>query len=106
VLNFFADLKPVIEEAARIIKPGGIFGFTVEGKGPGQESRYTIRVDGGSGQDEEPFEIAMYRHSDEHVGALLESAGFFVRKDFEFLADRYPEQGIEVYLTAYVAQKA
>jgi predicted TPR repeat methyltransferase len=105
VLNFFADLEPVIGEAARIIKPQGIFGFTVEGKRPGQESRYTMRVDGGPDQDEELFEITMYRHSDEHVRALLESAGFFVLKDFEFLADRYPEQGIEVYLTAYVAQK-
>jgi predicted TPR repeat methyltransferase len=105
VLNFFADLEPVIGEVARIIKPKGIFGFTVEGKRPGQESRYTMRVNSGSDQDGEPFEIAMYRHSDEHIRTLLESAGFFVLKDFEFLADRYPEQGIEVYLKVYIAQK-
>ena len=105
VLNFFADPAPVFKEAARIIKPKGVFGFTVEGKKPGQESQYTICVKSGSGQDKELFEIAMYRHSDEHVRALLESVGFFVRKDFEFLADRYPEQGIEVYLKVYIAQK-
>lgn len=107
VLNFFADLEPVIREAARIIKSKGIFGFTVEGKRPGQESQYTMRVNSGSGshQDKEPFEIAMYRHSNEYIRTLLESAGFFVLKDFEFLADRYPEQGIEVYLKVYIAQK-
>jgi predicted TPR repeat methyltransferase len=105
VLNFFADLEPVVEETARIIKPKGIFGFTVEEKKPGQESRYTLCVNGGSDQHAEAFEIALYRHSDEHVRTLLEGVGFSVRKHFEFLADRYPEQGIEVYLTVYIAQR-
>ena len=105
VLNFFADLEPVIKEAARIIKSKGIFGFTVEEKKSEQESRYTIRVNDGSDQDKEQFEIAMYRHSNEHIRTLLESVGFFVLKDFEFLADQYPEQGIEVYLKVYIAQK-
>jgi predicted TPR repeat methyltransferase len=104
VLNFFADLEPAVKETARIIKPKGIFGFTVEEKKPGQESRYTLCVDGGPDQRGESFEIALYRHSDEHVRTLLESIGFSVRKQFEFLADRYPGQGIEVYLTVF-AQK-
>lgn len=106
VLNFFADLEPVIQEAARVIKSKGIFGFTVEEKKSEQESQYTMRVDSGPDQHEEPFEIALYRHSDEHVRALLESVGFSVLKDFEFLADRYPEQGIEVYLKVYITQRA
>ena len=106
VLNFFADLEPVANEVARIIRPGGIFGFTVEEQKAGQASRYTMRVDGGPDPQEEPFEIALFRHSDAYVRALLEGIGFSVRKDFEFLADRYPEQGIDVYLTVYIAQKA
>jgi predicted TPR repeat methyltransferase len=105
VLNFFADLEPVIKEAARIIKSKGIFGFTVEEKKSGHESQYTIRVNSGSEQDKEQFEVAMYRHGDEYISTLLESVGFFVLKDFEFLADQYPEQGIEVYLKVYIAQK-
>jgi hypothetical protein len=48
----------------------------------------------------------MYRHSDEHIKALLESVGFCALKEYEFLADRYPEQGIEVYLKVYIAQKS
>jgi hypothetical protein len=50
--------------------------------------------------------VALYRHSDAYTRTQLESLGFDVLKDFEFLADRYPEQGIEVYLTVYVAQKS
>jgi predicted TPR repeat methyltransferase len=105
VLNFFADLEPVIKEAARILKSKGIFGFTVEEKKSGQESQYTIRINSGLDQDRGPFKVVMYRHSDEHISTLLENVGFVVLKDFEFLADQYPEQGIEVYLKVYIAQQ-
>jgi predicted TPR repeat methyltransferase len=104
VLNFFADLAPVFKEAARVIKPKGVFGFTVEEKKKGQESWYTIRV-AESYEANGHYEVTMHRHSDEQIRALLKSAGFFVLKDFEFLADRYPEQEIEVYLKLYIAQK-
>jgi hypothetical protein len=36
---------------------------------------------------------------------LLESAGFSLLKDFEFLADKGPERGKGLYLTAYVVRK-
>ena len=39
VLNFFADLAPVFEEAARIIKPKGVFGFTIEEQKPGHKPK-------------------------------------------------------------------
>ena len=77
----------------------------MEEKKPEQESRYAIRVNGGLDQNEEPFEIALYRHRDEHVRTSLKSVGFSVLKDTEFLTDRYPEQGVEVYLKVIVAQK-
>ena len=105
VLNFFADLTAVVKEAARIIKSKGIFGFTVEEKKAEQKAQYTIRVNMEPDQAHGQFEVAMYRHSDEQIRALLGSVGFSVLKDFEFLADRYPEQGIEVYLQVYIAQK-
>ena len=105
VLNFFDDLSPVFKEASRIIMPKGIIGFTVEEKKPKQECHYTIRIDDGSAQDKKQFKIAMYRHSDEHIRFLLESVDFLVHKDFEFIADRYPEQGIEVNFKIYIAQK-
>jgi predicted TPR repeat methyltransferase len=102
VLNFFADLTPVFKEVARIIKSKGIFGFTIEEKKPEQKALYTIR---GTDRADGQFEIAMHRHSDEHVRDLLERVGFSVLRDFEFLAGRYPEQGIEVYLKVYIARK-
>jgi predicted TPR repeat methyltransferase len=105
VLNFFADLAPVIKEASRIIKLKGVFGFAVEEQKPGQTPQYTMRVDTTSAKTREPFEITMHRHSDHHIRTLLAHAGFLVLKDFDFLADRYPEQGIEVWFKVYIAQK-
>jgi predicted TPR repeat methyltransferase len=105
VLNFFEDLEPVLGEVARLIRSKGVFGFTVEEKKPGQEAHYVLRVDRGAGAAEAQHEVALYRHSDEQIRGMLEGVGLRVLKEFEFLADRYPEQGIEVYLKAYVARK-
>jgi predicted TPR repeat methyltransferase len=105
VLNFFADLAPVFKEASRIIKLQGVFGFTVEEQKPGQTPQYTMRIDTTSAKIREPFEITMHRHSDPHIRTLLANAGFLVLRDFDFLADRYPEQGIEVWFKVYIAQK-
>jgi len=105
VLNFFDDLAPVFKEASRIIKPRGVFGFTVEEQKPGQTPQYTMRVDTTSAKTPEQFEITMHRHSDHHVRTLLANVGFLVLGDFDFLADRYPEQGIEVRFKVYIARK-
>jgi predicted TPR repeat methyltransferase len=104
VLNFYGTLAPVIAEAARIIKPGGVLGFSVEEQKPGQEAEYLFPIDPGSAGSD-AVSIRTYRHSDRHVRELLASSGFTVLKDCEFLADRHPETGIEVYFKAYVARK-
>ena len=106
VLNFFADLAPVVAEAARIIRPQGIFAFTVEEQKPGQSAAYIFRIGGESAQQSEDVAVPMCRHSDAHVRELLAGSGFTPLKDFEFLADRYPAEGIDIYFKAYVARKA
>lgn len=105
VLNFFADLAPVFEEASRIIKPKGIFAFTVEQQKPGQKNHYSILVNNESNQAIGNYKVSMYRHSDELIRQQLNAVGFTVLKDFEFLADRYPEQSIEVFLKIYITQR-
>jgi len=105
VLNFFANLGGVFSEVARIIKSKGIFGFSIEEKKAGQEVRYTLCVNSGSGRAKGSCEIAMYRQKGEKIREQLEEVGFHVLKEFEFLAHRYPEQGIEVYLKVYIARK-
>jgi len=105
VLNFIADLTPVFKEASRIIKPEGIFVFTIEEQKPGQKDHYSILVNDKPNQAIGNNKISMYRHSDKLISKMLENVGFSILKRFEFLADRYPDQGIEVYLKIYVAHR-
>lgn len=105
VLHFFANLAPVIEEAARLIRPRGIFAFTVEGLQLGQQAEYVIRIDGGPGQPDQEVAVNMHRHSDAHVRELLAGNGFTPLKAFEFFADRHPTERRNIYFKAYVARK-
>ena len=105
VLNFYSDLGPVFKETSRIIRPHGILGFSVEEQKPGQQAKYVFRINEDPDQKGEETSVTMYRHSDGYIRELLGTNGFTVLKDFEFLADQYPEQGIKVYFKAYVAQK-
>ena len=104
VLNFFSNLLPVFQESSRIIKKDGIFGFTVEEKKPEQEHQYTLHVNEETNDEIQPFDIVLYRHSDEDVRVLLKNMGFSVLKEYEFLADRYPKQEIEIFLKIYVTK--
>ena len=104
VLNFYSDLAPVLREVARIIRPGGILGFSVEEQKPGQEAEYLFLIDPGSSQAGETW-MRMYRHSADQIRGLLADSGFTAMEDCEFLADSYPERGIEIYFRAYVAGK-
>jgi predicted TPR repeat methyltransferase len=104
VLNFFADVKPVFEEAARLVRPGGIVGFTVEEQKAEQKAEYVLDIgaDGGSGG---ASTVTMHRHGDAHVRSLLDACGFDVLKDLEFSAGRYPSYGVDIFFRAYVARK-
>ena len=105
VLNFYADLAPVFEETARIIRPQGIFAFTVEEQKPGQQAEYVFRASTDSAQPHEETVVNMYRHSDGHIRGLLAGNGFAPLKQSEFLAARYPAEGLDIYFRAYVARK-
>ncbi len=104
VLNFFSDLSSVFHESSRIIKKDGILGFTVEEKKPEQKHQYTVHVNSEINEESQPFDILLYRHSDKDTKALLYTTGFSVLKEYEFLADRYPEQEIEIFLKIYITQ--
>jgi ubiquinone/menaquinone biosynthesis C-methylase UbiE len=105
VLNSFKDLSPLFGEAARIMKPGGIFAFTVEEHKPGQEESYAInRVE----VDEAPKEdaaVRLYRHRQDDLARLLVQEGFELLKSLEFLAFKYPAQNMDIFFKAYVACK-
>lgn len=98
VLHFFANLAPVFREAARVVRPGGCFAFTVEEQQAEQPSEYVIRPDDG-------VTYQMFRHSDAYVAECLASTGFTLLKRFEFFADRHSTDGHKIYHRAHVARR-
>lgn len=104
VLNSFKDLGPLFKEVARILRPQGIFAFTVEEQKPGQPDHYAInRVEvAEKPKDEEA--VNLFRHSRETIGDLLTQNGFGVLKRLEFLAFEYPAEGVDVFFKAYVVR--
>lgn len=97
VLHLMIDLAPVIREASRIVKPGGMFGFSVEERKEGDEVFHVVGTPGGES------EVRMYRHADADVCSMLEESGFLVKKNFTFLADPLHQAGI--FFKLYVAQR-
>ncbi len=106
VFHILGKLETVFGEVARLTKPGGIFGFTVDGFATGEE---------GDGYDDpegtgiryrqrEELEITVYRHSEEYIEKLLAKKGFEILKTLKFLAFVRPE-GETVLFQAYIARK-
>ena len=106
VLHFFSDLAPVFQEAARIVRPNGLFAFTIEEQQPDQQTEYVIQL----GERPDPAggyaTVSMFRHSEAHVADLLASSGFTSLKRFEFFADRHPTEGHKIYFNAHVTRRA
>lgn len=105
VLNSFRDLDPLFGESARIMKPQGIFAFTVEDQKPGQGESYPInRVEVDKAPDDENA-VRLFRHSSEYINGLLDKHNYRLLKKLEFLAFKYPAENKDIYFTAYIARK-
>lgn len=105
VLNSFPDLAPLFGEVSRIIKPLGIFAFTVEEQEPGQADRYAInRVNVEQGPQEESA-VMLFRHSEPYISRSLSASGFTVLRMLEFVAFHYPAENRGVLFKVWIAQK-
>jgi predicted TPR repeat methyltransferase len=101
VFHFFGDLGPTFGETARVLAPGGVFGFICSnGAAPG-----TPGPDGYAHQLDEASGVKIYVHGARYVKGALDAAGFDLLSKLVFLASKNPETGAEHYGTLYVARK-
>ena len=97
VFSFLPDLSPIICEAARVIKPGGLFGFSIERK-KGDEAYRSSQIKTEWGED-----VTMYRHTDEDITGQLEECGFSLEKVFVFQSETFGDK--EYRSVIFVARK-
>ncbi len=105
VLNALPDLHPVVVEVGRMLKPQGIFAFTVENQKPGDADRYLINKIDVDEQPKPEDAVILFRCRPAEISDLLTKQGFTLRKTFEFAAFEYPAEQRNIFFKAYIAQK-
>ncbi len=105
VLNSFYDLAPLFAEISRILKPGGMYAFTVEEQAAGQEDHYAINPVEVAENPEEGVAVMLYRHGAKVIRSVLEGNSFTPLKALEFVAFAYPAEQRNVYFKATIARK-
>ncbi|MFH1735143.1 MAG: class I SAM-dependent methyltransferase, partial [bacterium] len=99
VLHFFSELALFFNEVAHLLKPKGVWGFTVSHLLSGEiAADYTKVLDKASG-------VPMYIHSHDYITQLLEEHNLTLQKQLVFLASVNPETQAEHYGKLYIAQK-
>jgi ubiquinone/menaquinone biosynthesis C-methylase UbiE len=104
VLHFFDDLEKILKEVSRIIKPGGIFAFTVATPSVLEEAA-TRENRLGYFETPTPWGVSIFKHSSEYVTNLLQANGVDILKTQKLLIRGGPEDDSEDMLfSAYVAR--
>jgi len=105
VLNSFHDLDGIFQEVARIIKPRGVFAFTLEDRLEGESESYRINRVNVDEEAKEEEAVLLYRHREEDVQQFLELTGFSIEKTLKFAAFHYPAENRDVFFRVYIARK-
>jgi predicted TPR repeat methyltransferase len=101
----FEDLSDIFAEVARLIEPGGIFGFTAEDIKPDQSSDYRLDPEDHSKEPDPATAVTLYRHSFDYIKYTLDKSGFELLKWIEFLVYQSPGRDKDIYYVAYLARK-
>lgn len=101
VLQFFAELDFIFQEVGRVVREGGVFGFTVADARRGEPTAFTAP----GGHTESDRKIIMYRHPEPGIRASLEAAGFVLRADADFVAFMDAAKTAPLPMKACVAQR-
>jgi len=92
VTHFIKDLRPLFEEASRVMRPGGLFGFDFSEFNPETAGDYVRLEEGVYRSYDAEYEVNLYRHSEDYVFAIMDETGFELVHDTEFLVSREPKR--------------
>ncbi len=104
VFHFFGDLQPTIKEAYRILRPTGIFAFTIasltakEAESDCESMPDYIEVQSAWG-------IPIFKHSDKYVNKIAEPLGLTIQKEAKVLTDSGDKDAGDILFKVIVMQK-
>ena len=104
VFHFFGEIMPIIEDSYRLLKPGGIFAFTIAT--PTVKDKTSI-VGNITDFIETPtaWGIPIFKHSDEYIRSISEELGFTILKEQKVLADSGDKDSEDILFKVIVMRK-
>lgn len=100
------DPSPVFFEAARLLKDGGIFGFTIDESFPWKSGNYLGTIPAGVSSSVHPESgLNMYRHSEEFILEICLKSGFENLKKCVFRSFNAKEGMDDFYFSAFITRK-
>ena len=104
VFHSFGDLLPTTKEAYRILRPGGIFAFTIASL-----TEDDVGFNGKSMPEYveslSAWETAFYKHSDKYVKGIAQKLSFIIQKEQKVLADSGDKDAGEILFKIIVMRK-
>ncbi len=105
VFHFFGDLQPTIKEACRILRPEGIFAFTIASLAASDTG-----LDSKSMPDyievQSAWGVPIFKHPDKYVNKISKTLGLSIQKEQKVLAESGDKDAGDILFKIIVAQKA
>jgi ubiquinone/menaquinone biosynthesis C-methylase UbiE len=106
VFHITGDIEKTLGEINRLLKKGGIFGFTIHEQDPGMESDYyETDTKGKYMKNREQYGFPVYKHTDQYVNILLEEYNFELLKKTKYEAFTTYEDNPSYSFSLYIARK-
>jgi predicted TPR repeat methyltransferase len=104
VFHFFGNLNPILTEVKRLLKSGGVFGFTVAGCTKKEEisGKYDnmdyMKVPTAWG-------VPIYQHTDKYIKRLVDSSELEIQKIQKILSDSGDNTSDDLLFKIFVCRK-
>lgn len=104
VLHFFDDLEAILEEVLRIIKPGGIFAFTVATQTSKEKAAHN-NIPQDYFETPTPWGVPIFKHSSHYISKIMHANGIEIQKTQRLVMRGWSEDKSEdILFNALVAR--
>ena len=104
VFHSFGDLLPIIKEVYRILRPGGIFAFTIAPL-TAKDAGFNCESIPEYIESSSAWETPCFKHSDKYIGGIARKLCFTIQKEQKVLADSGDKDAGDVLFKIIVMQK-